>query len=159
DPRARVQALSDVVRDVQPGTGYVLSVLRPTREHALDRADLARATQFLTGRPFSLPEGAYAALAGVAGQPPVLAWGSTVPFRRTTRLGALAVDVRMESWLAFDTIRRMGFGQVIVARHHTLIVERGISFATFDGQGRPLTTAYAANIFAPQPRYLVAAPP
>src|SRR5262249_22615373 len=74
DPRARVQALSDVVRDVQPGTGYVLSVLRPTREHALDRADLARATQFLTGRPFSLPEGAYAALAGVAGQPPVLAW-------------------------------------------------------------------------------------
>ena len=33
----------------------------------------------------------------------------------------------MESWLAADTIRRMGFGQVIAARHHTLIIERGVS--------------------------------
>ena len=42
----------------------------------------------------------------------------------------------MESWLASDTIRRMGFGHVIAARQHTLIVERGVSFAAFDERGR-----------------------
>ena len=61
----------------------------------------------------------------------------------------------MESWLSADTIRRMGFGHVIAARRHTLIVERGVSFAAFDSAGRPMRTAYASNIFAPQPRYLV----
>ncbi len=44
----------------------------------------------------------------------------------------------MESWLAADTIRRMGFGHVVAARQHTLIVERGVSFVAFDGSGRAL---------------------
>ena len=61
----------------------------------------------------------------------------------------------MESWLAFDTIRRMGFGHIVANHRHTLIVERGVSFAAFDGEGRPIRTVYLANIFAPQPRYLV----
>ena len=61
----------------------------------------------------------------------------------------------MESWLAFDTIRRMGFGQVIAGRRHTLIVERGISFAAFDLHGQAIQTAYQANIFTPQRRWLV----
>jgi hypothetical protein len=63
--------------------------------------------------------------------------------------------IRMESWLAFDTIRRMGFGHVIANRHHALIVERGISFVAIDSSGRAVHTAYAAGIFAPEPRYLV----
>jgi hypothetical protein len=49
-------------------------------------------------------------------------------------------------------------GQVIAAHHHTLIVERGVSFVAFDAAGRPLRTAYASNIFAPQPRYLIRRP-
>jgi hypothetical protein len=49
----------------------------------------------------------------------------------------------------------MGFGQVIAARHHTLIVERGVSFAAFDATGRDLRVGYSASVFAPQPRYLV----
>jgi hypothetical protein len=61
----------------------------------------------------------------------------------------------MDSWLASDTIRRMGFGHVIAAHQHTLIVERGVSFAAFDGHGAPILTAYRSNIFAPQPRYLI----
>jgi hypothetical protein len=61
----------------------------------------------------------------------------------------------MESWLAADTIRRMGFGHVIAGREHTMIVERGVSFVAFDDRGRPIRTAYASNIFAPQPRFLV----
>jgi len=61
----------------------------------------------------------------------------------------------MESWLASDTIRRMGFGHVVAAHRHTLIVERGVSFAAFDERGRAVRTAYASNIFAPQARYVV----
>ena len=41
----------------------------------------------------------------------------------------------MDSWLASDTIRRMGFGHVVAARQHTLIVERGVSFVAFDDHG------------------------
>ena len=49
----------------------------------------------------------------------------------------------------------MGFGHIVVARQHTLIVERGISFAAFDASGRAIRTAYASNIYAPQARYLI----
>jgi len=35
------------------------------------------------------------------------------------------------------------------------ITERGISFVAFDDRGQPIRTAYAANIFAPQPRFVV----
>ncbi len=99
--------------------------------------------------------GDYVAIAGLAGQTPALMVDSTSPFRRTIDLDNVRVDVRMESWLDFDTIRRMGFGHVIAGREHTLIVERGVSFVAFDANGRAVQTAYAANIFAPQPRYLV----
>jgi hypothetical protein len=159
DRRRQVPAMAEIARDLAPGTRYVLAVLRPTREFAIDRTDLARAVQILTSRSIPMPEGAYAVLAGLSGQPPTLSWGSSRPFRQTVRVGAVAVEVRMESWLAFDTIRRMGFGQVVAARRHTLIIERGVSFAAFDGEGRPTTIAYAANIFAPQARYVVARSP
>jgi hypothetical protein len=80
---------------------------------------------------------------------------SSRPFRDRVEIDGVAIQIRMESWLAFDTIRRMGFGQVVANRHHSLIVERGVSLVTLDDDGRPLTTAYAAGIFEPQPRYLV----
>ena len=64
------------------------------------------------------------------------------------------VEIRMESWLTSDTIRRMGFGHVVAAHRHTLIVERGVSFASFDEHGEAVRTAYASNIYAPQARYL-----
>jgi hypothetical protein len=57
--------------------------------------------------------------------------------------------------LSVDTIRRMGFGHVIAGRQHTLIVERGVSFVTFDAGGRALQTAYLASIFAPDLRFIV----
>jgi hypothetical protein len=49
----------------------------------------------------------------------------------------------------------MGFGHIVAARQHTLIVERGISFVAFDAFGRPLRSGYEDGIFAPQPRYLI----
>jgi hypothetical protein len=159
DPRVPVATISGLVRDLPRGTRYVLCVLKPAREFPLDARDLGEAVRTLTGgAPGSAGMGApgdYAALAGIAGQPAALVVRSPAPFRESVWLDGVRVDVRMEAWLEFDTIRRMGFGQVVAARRHTLIVERGVSFAAFDAEGRPLRLGYAAGLFAPQPRYLV----
>jgi len=156
DERVPVPRLTDATGDLPRGTRYVMCVLRPSRDLSLDKEELARALRALTGgRPIELPAGDYTAVAGVAGEPPVLVTAAAFPFRRTVTLDGVNVSIRMESWLSADTIRRMGFGHVIAARQHTLIVERGVSFAAFDERGRPLRTAYASNIFAPQARYLV----
>jgi len=117
--------------------------------------ELTRLLEKLTGQAITLPDADYAAIAGLTGQPPALDVQSVRPFRQRLRIDQINVEVRMDSWLTFDTIRRMGFGHVLAARQHTLIVERGVSFAAFDAAGRPLRTAYASSIFAPQPRYLV----
>jgi len=155
DPRVRVQRLSDAADDLPPRTRYVVTVLRPSRDLALDRAELTRLLERLTGLAVPLPDADYAVFAGVTGRPPELAVQKMRPFRQRLRIDQTDVDIRMESWLMSDTIRRMGFGQVVASRHHTLIVERGVSFAAFDAAGLAVRTAYASNIFAPQPRYLV----
>jgi hypothetical protein len=153
-----VPTFSDAVRDLPAGTRYVLCVLRPTGDLALDVADLTAALGRLTsGRPLSLLlDSDYEAIAGRVGETPRYIAASSSPFRRRLDIGGVDVEIRMDSWLSFDTIRRMGFGHVIAARQHTLIVERGLSFVAFDDNGHPIRTAYAANIFAPQPRFLVA---
>jgi hypothetical protein len=156
DERVVVPRLADTTRDLAQGTRYVLCVLRPSRDLSLDTEELARALRSLAGgRTIHLPAGDYAAVAGIAGEPPLLVTAAPFPFRRTLTLDGVNVSIRMESWLPADTIRRMGFGHVIAAHQHTLIVERGVSFAAFDERGRPLRTAYASNIFAPQARYLI----
>jgi Protein O-mannosyl-transferase TMEM260-like len=155
DSRAATPSLSDAARDLPPGTRYVVTILRPSRDLAIDRVELTRLLEKLTGQAITLPDADYAAIAGLTGQPPALDVQSVRPFRQRLRIDQTNVEVRMDSWLTFDTIRRMGFGHVLAARQHTLIVERGVSFAAFDAAGRPLRTAYASSIFAPQPRYLV----
>jgi hypothetical protein len=155
DPGVAIASFAEVVRSIPQGTPYVLCVIRPSREYALDRSDLATAIRVLAGTEVVPPLSDYAAIVGVAGRPPDLVVDAAAPFRRTVRVGGTTVEVRMESWLHFDTIRRMGFGPVIASHHHTLIVERGVSFATFDRTGRATRTVYRSSIFAPQPRYLV----
>jgi hypothetical protein len=140
---------------VPRGTRYVLTVLRPSRDLPLNRTDVGAALRAIAGgREVELPASDYVAVAGVAGDAPTLVSADDTPFRLTTAIGGTPVEIRMESWLDTDTIRRMGFGHVIVNRQHTLIVERGVSFVAFDAEGRAIHTAYRANIFAPQPRYL-----
>jgi hypothetical protein len=172
DPRVEVPPLAERVAGLPAGTPYVLCLLRPSRDMTLDRDDLAAALRVLLGtsvpasnlRPpkeppsssgTSVPDGDYAVIAGLIGRPPDLAFGANFPFTRKVQLEGLGVEVRMESWLSADTIRRMGFGQVVAGRHHSLIAERGVSFAALDRTGRPIRTVYAANIFSPQPRYLI----
>lgn len=155
DPLTRVSTLREMAADLPHGTRYVLCALSHSLEFPVDADDVAGAVQVLTGGRSGLPSGDYAALAGLVGEPPELSYASARPFRRAVEIGNVPIEIRMESWLTFDTIRRMGFGQVVAGRRHTLIVERGISFATFDDRGGPLKTVYAGNIFAPQPRYLI----
>ena len=159
DPRVAVGTLRDLVGGLAPGMRYALCVLKPIREFNIDGARLADALRILTGGSAgsitSMPAGDYAVVLGRAGEPPALTAGSNDPFRRAVSLDGVPVEVRMESWLSADTIRRMGFGHIIAARQHTLIVERGISFVAFDAAGLPLGSGYEDGIFAPQPRYLI----
>jgi hypothetical protein len=155
DSRVDVPGISDLVKGLAPGTPYVLSILKPVPEFILDADDLIRAMGRLTdGQLRSIPDGDYAAIAGVVGAKPTLVTGANGPFRRSVSLGDVEVEIRMESWLTSDTIRRMGFGHVIAAHRHTLIIERGVSFVAFDRSGRSMRSGYVSGIFAPQPRYL-----
>ncbi len=160
DPRVAVPSLASRVEAIAPGTRYVFCLIRPVPEQTLDRADVEAGLARLTGQALrTLPAGAFVAIAGIAGAPPALVRHADRPFRAATTLDGLPVDVRIESWLPFDTIRRMGFGHVIAGRTHALIIERGVSVVALDASGRPSRTAYAAGLYAPQPRYRVVPPP
>lgn len=146
----------DFVRALGPGTNYVLCILKPTHEYTFDRVDVTRALQALAASDsMQMPDGDYAVVAGVTGASPLLMHGDSRPFARRVAIAGVPVDIRMDSWLAADTIRRMGFGHVVAARYHTLVVERGISIVTFGADGWPARTGYFANVFAPEPRYLI----
>ena len=65
---------------------------------------------------------------------------------------AFDLDVRMESWLPTDTIRRAGFGHVVGNGRHELTIERGISFKALGTADIPL---YESGLFAPMPQILL----
>jgi Protein of unknown function (DUF2723) len=155
DARSAPPRLAEIVSRVPRGTRYALAVLKHSRDLRLDESDLASAARTL-GAEIPRTRGDYFAVAGVVGEPPVLVADSDTPFTRDAAVGGTPVQIRMESWLAFDTIRRMGFGHVVAGHRHTLIVERGVSFVAFGADGEPIATAYRANIFAPQRRFVIA---
>ena len=155
-PDTSVQTMGQTAVRVPKGTRYVLCLLKPTRDFSVDARDLQATIHWLTGgRDVTLPLDEYAAMAGVVGEPPSLVASGDRPFTRNIRLADVPVEIRMDSWLNADTIRRMGFGHVVAGRRHALIVERGVSLTAFGDEGAPSVEAYAANLFATQPRYLV----
>ena len=77
------------------------------------------------------------------------------PFRAALSVGDVTLDIRMESWLPPDTMRRAGFGHVIANRTHVLTLERGVSVVTLTPAGRVVQAAYASGLFAPLRRHLV----
>jgi hypothetical protein len=156
DARVPVMGFAQAISTVPRGSRYVLCVLKPPGDLELDTDDLSRAVEALTaGHQVTLPAGDYAVVAGGVGSAPDLIAASDRPFRRELTLRGVPLEIRMDSWLVSDTIRRMGFGHVVAARQHTLIVERGVSFVAFDDHGTAIQTAYASNIYAPQARYLI----
>ncbi len=94
----------------------------------------------------------YVVVAGYVGRPPLLVRTSDEPYRVHQALAPFDLDIRMESWLPTDTIRRSGFGHVIADRQHVLTLERGLSFVALGGGGY---TAYAGGLFAPIPRSII----
>jgi hypothetical protein len=152
DAGAHDLEFSDVIRSVRPGTPYVLAVLRSDREFSLNSAGLARAWAWLA--PGVTPPAArhYTVMVGRAGERPALIESRDRPYRVGARLDGLEIDVRMESWLPTDTIRRAGFGHVIVNRRHALTLERGLSFVTLGTNAAPV---YGSGLFAPLTRHVL----
>ena len=146
----------DFAAGIAAGTRYAVAVLRPSRDFRLDVQDFGVAIARLAP-DVSVPVGQkdYIAIAGIAGEKPALVAASDRPFTVMTAIEGVTVQLRMDSWLTVDTIRRMGFGHVIASRHHTMILERGVNIVTFDDQGSPLRSAYFAGMFAPEPRFVV----
>ena len=156
DPQVPTPALFDVSRSIPAGSRYVLTFLRPSSDASLDRRDLADALDFLTGGALtSLPDVDYAVVSGLAGTAPVRTVAAARPFRTAFVLGDLPIEVRMDAWLAFDTIRRMGFGHVTSGRRPLLTIERGVSLVVLGPDAAVLRTEYRGNIFAPQPRFIL----
>ena len=156
DARLPVGSLRQRVSGLPPGTLYVLTVLAPYDDMPLDRADLAATVRWLTGDTVNdLDLRSYNVMCGRTGERPALITSEDRPFRIKESMGHLRLDIRMESWLPADTIRRMGFGHVIVNRRHAHTIDRGISFVALDADGAVLQREYAAALFAPEPRYLV----
>jgi hypothetical protein len=144
-------AFSERLVGLRPGTPYALGVLLPDPEYPLDRSALAGAWSRLTAGSGGLPAfRTYTVVLGKVGEPPALVKSEDRPYRIGAAIGPFQFDVRMESWLPTDTIRRAGFGHVIVNRTHLLTLERGISFAAVVPGG---TAVYASGLFAPIPRY------
>jgi len=157
DPLASPSSLAEFVREIPVGTRYVLCLLKPSRDYPLDERDFDEALAVLAPGIDPVARDDYFMVAGQSGEPPIAVRSSSRPFRTSFDLQGVPVDIRMESWLAFDTIRRMGFAQVVAGHRHALIVERGVSFVALDGSGRPIQSTYAASLFAPPLRYLIRA--
>ena len=115
-----------------PALGMCSAILKPcANSRSTGRVDRALGRDW-SGRPGRCPGGLHRAVRAGTGTAGRRDRDPARPFRRSVNLMERPVDVRMESWLEADTIRRMGFGHVIAARRDTLIVERGVSFAAFD---------------------------
>ncbi|HXH06836.1 MAG TPA: DUF2723 domain-containing protein [Vicinamibacterales bacterium] len=157
DPRLAPVTLLDTARLAAPGQPYVLIVLSPLASAPFDPGEVRAAARALGID--RLPEARYVAVAGRCGRRPVLAAAGNRPFRRRARLAPeLTVEIRLESWLPFDTIRRAGFGHVLARGRRVLIAERGASLVLLDDGGAPRAAAYAGGAYAPPVRLLIRAP-
>jgi len=178
DGRVPAPSFSERVGRFGPGTPYVLTLLEPYPDNPVDAADLEVAVARLTGSTVRLndvpgresgranvpgsmtsmgfPAGTrYNVIAGRVGEKPTLARFDSRPFRTSGRAGPVDVDIRIECWLPADTIRRMGFGRIIVGHSPALTVDRGASFVAFDDNGGVKAVEYGWAILAPQPRWII----
>ena len=156
DSRAPPIPLHQRLNHLEPGTAYVLAVLQPYAWLPADAEEIRLVlAQLSGGRAGPPPEDVYMVVAGETGQPARLVHGSPRPFRTSLRLAGLDMDIRMESWLPIDTMRRAGFGHVIVNGRRGLTLERGVSFVALAPDGRPLLTTYAWGPYEPEARYRI----
>jgi hypothetical protein len=152
DPVPPAPSMLAYVAAIPRGSLYVLTLLAPTRDEAIDDGEVADTFSALTGgRVRPQRSGVYEILVGRTGQPPLLHRADSRPFRQRLQLPEGQLEIRMDGWVLFETFRRGGFGHVILNRRSVLTVERGISFAT-PGSGEPF---YAAGVYALHPRFRI----
>ena len=145
------------VKALPPGTAYVFGMLRPDREYPIDDNELGDVWTSLTGGSMQFPAPHnFVVVAGHIGQTPVVLHSADEPYRLRAHLASFDVDIRTTSWLPTDTIRRAGFGHIIVNRKHALTLERGLSFVALGPGG---FTAYGSSLFAPIPKLLLGLDP
>jgi hypothetical protein len=155
DPRVDTRPLVERLGALPTDTIYVLALLAPYRDLPFDAQELADVSRRLTSGAATLVEGpSYQVLVGRLGQPPSLDRRENRPFRAAFQLAGVDLDVRLESWLPADTIRRAGFGHVIANRRHALTLERGVSLLLLGPGGESRGVAYVSGLFAPLPRVL-----
>jgi hypothetical protein len=172
DARVPAPSFSERIGRFVRGTPYVLTLLEPYSDNPVESAEVEAAVARLTGdtvrlegsstarpgAPVSIrfPGGAYYnVIAGRVGERPTVARVDSRPFRMNGRAGSVDVDIRIECWLPADTIRRMGFGRVIVGHAPALTLDRGASFVAFDENGGVKAVEYGWAILAPQPRWII----
>jgi len=155
DPRVDARPLAARLGALPADTIYVLALLAPYRDLPFDAQELAEVSRRLTSGAATLVEGpSYQVIVGRLAQPPGLDRRENRPFRAALQVAGVDLDVRMESWLPADTIRRAGFGHVIANRRHVLTLERGVSLLLLGPDGQTRGVAYASGLFAPLPRAL-----
>jgi hypothetical protein len=160
DPDASPAPLTRRLAALPRGSVYVLSLLRAYNDIPLDTAELATAVSSLTGATATLrTDGLYTIMAGRTGEAPAIIKSEREPFRLRLSIGTVPLDIRMESWLPVDTMRRAGFGHVIVEHRHVFTLERGVSVVAFGPDRRPLVATYASGLFAPPTRFRIRARP
>lgn len=154
-PEGPVPGLLDVVKGLPTGLTYVIGVLRPDTAFPMGELSLSRLWSTLTGGAETAPPAeAYTIMIGRIGEKPSLTKGDNYPYRVQMTLGQHRLDVRMESWLPTDTIRRSGFGHVMINRSHALTLERGVSLLVIVESGPPVMREYRAGLFEPPRRFI-----
>ena len=152
--------LREQITQLPRGTPFVLVLLRAYRDVPLDVEELTAIVAALTGHTATLPtDSVYTVMVGRAGERPAVVRSESGPFRLRMSVSHMNLDVRMESWLPPDTIRRAGFGHVVVNRHHVLTLERGVSVVALGQNGETRLAGYASGLYAPEPRFRIRATP
>lgn len=158
DGRAPARSFASRISRFPPGTVYALTLLSPYPDIPFDAGDLRQAVADMTGGAVRLQlplEKRYAVIAGRIGEKPSLMKWESGPFRKRWRVGNVDLDVRIECWLPEDTIRRMGFGRVIVHRRPVMTVDRGAGFVALDDNGSVEGVEYGSGLLSPQPRWVI----
>jgi hypothetical protein len=148
-------ALSDIVKGLPKGLAYVIGVLRPDNAFPMNDLWLSPLWSALTGgAETAVPTAAYTTMIGRIGERSSVMRADNRPYRVQVTLDQRRFDVRMESWLPTDTIRRSGFGHAIIDRSHALTLERGVSLLVIGQSGPPVLRAYRAGLFEPPRRFI-----
>ena len=149
--------LLEIVDQIPRGAPYIISLLTPTFDEALDTAQFDAVLGVLAGnQTITRDRSSYQVWAGVAGEEPAFHRGADRPFRESFSIAGDPFTIRLDSWLPFDTFRRGGFGHVLRGREHLLTVERGVSLVWFRADGLAAFT-YASGLYAPKARFRIVA--